>query len=413
MYRDCVLQTALLRAAAGIARAQPALAGEVTTSLLDTAYILGGTFRDEVGRAIRSMGDVAVPHLVRASLPPKGAERHADTIPARKARYAAIQLDLMERGHPKQAIEALSGDPRALADLLDAYGARRLPEAARHLLDFVDHDEPAVRTAARRAFLAYVEGPPPKARRRAVRTLGGGTRTAQAALSYRARATLAIRDRLEREAPDLLEPPCQIRREDGSYDAACLAQPLRHTQSYLEWLDVRRRGRQRAHLAAALATPDPNARLLALRRLLLHAPELGAKPQVQDAFADAARAAEDAGRAAQAARLYRHAAHLTAATDPARARALKAAALRQEMSLPELSAAGRTMLAHAARALSGDLGTSEKMVPAASVAVGTAHDGPGAGRVALGAAAVGLALLCLAALGAPLRRSLAAHGRPG
>ena len=408
VYRDCVLETALFRAAAGMARARPALAGEVVTALLDAAYIQDGTFRDEVGRAIRSMGDVAVPHLVRASLPPKGAERHPDTIPARKARYAAIQLDLMERGHPKQAIEALGDDPHALADLLDAYGTRKLGEAASFVLDLVDHDEAIVRRAARRAFLAYVEGPPPRARHRSVRTLGGGTRTARAALSYRARATLAIRDKLDERAPDLLEPPCEIRRPDGTYDQACLEQPLRHTRTYFEWLDVRRHGQQRQRLAAALATEDPEARLLALRRLLLLAPEIGADAKVQAVFVTAAQEAEAAGAPARAARLYRRAAHMIGDTDPERAHDLQVAALRQEASLPDLSPAGRVMLAHTASVLAGEgdaLGGDALAAAALAPAAGPA-DGPSLPRVALGTFAAALALLCLSLLGAPLRRAL-------
>jgi hypothetical protein len=91
VYRDCVLQAALVRAAANIARLDPTMASDVVASLLDTAYLHRGTFRDEVGRAMRSIGDPAVPHLVLASVLPANARRDMTATPVRKAEYARLQ----------------------------------------------------------------------------------------------------------------------------------------------------------------------------------------------------------------------------------------------------------------------------------------------------------------------------------
>src|SRR5690606_6880752 len=60
VYRDCVLQTALLRAARNLGR-DPALADAVVETLLDAAYHHHGTFRDEVSRALADVGAEGIP----------------------------------------------------------------------------------------------------------------------------------------------------------------------------------------------------------------------------------------------------------------------------------------------------------------------------------------------------------------
>jgi hypothetical protein len=148
-----------------------------------------GTFRDEIGRAVDAIGDDAIPHLLRESVPPDGAED--GSIPERRAAYALHCLDRMDRLHPRRALEAAADDRKLLADVLDAYARVREGEAAPLILAYVDSDAPGVRQAARTAFAAYVTGPAPQNRRKSIRLFNGQTSTQRAALKPRIRATAA------------------------------------------------------------------------------------------------------------------------------------------------------------------------------------------------------------------------------
>lgn len=366
VYRDCVLQTALLRAAAAVANAEPALAAEVVDTLLDAAYAHEGTFRDEVGRAIVAIGDEAVPHLLRASNYESPHRDEREDPAALRAEYAELQLDKMDRLHPERATAAVREDPRRLVALVQAYGEVRPGEAAAVLLELADAAEPAVRDAARTAFRAYVDGPPPLGRARKIRLLGGGTSSARAQLTYRQRAGIALRERIAADVPALLEPECETRLEDGTIDEACVGQPERHAKAYLAWLHERRRAADERAIAAALAEPDVGARVMGLDRLLAGNPALEGAVRLVPVYEEAAEAALAAGDAARAGQLYRKAAQLTAAAAtpdaasakleaPAKleeqAEALRVRALLAEASVPELRREGRFMLLASAQQL--------------------------------------------------------------
>ena len=355
VYRDSVLQVALLRAAAAVGASDPTLTREVVATLLDAAYLLEGTFRDEVGRAIVAVGDEAVPHLLRESnyTSPHRDERE-DPL-ALRAEYARLQLDKMDRLHPERATAAVREDPRRLVALLEAYEEVRPGEAAAVLLELADAAEPAVRDAAQKAFRAYVEGPPPAARGRTIRLLGGGTSTAFAHLTHRQRAAIAIRERMEADAPTLLEPVCEVKREDGTIDRWCEGQPERLTRAYLGWLHERRRAADERAIAAALAEPDVRARVEQLDRLLAGNPTLEGAARLVPVYEDAAEVALADGDAARAGQLLRKAAQLGDATDApnaaAGAEALRVRALLAEASVPELRREGRRMLLASAQQL--------------------------------------------------------------
>ncbi len=404
IYRECVLTAALLQAAPRIARDRPDLAGEVVATLLDLAYAHEGTYRDEVGRAIRAIGDEAVPHLVRASLrPPAKDEEERYAIPYRRAEYAELQLDRLDRLQPKRAAQALADDPRRLAELMAAYAERRPEDAVEVLLDHVDAPIPRVRRAARAAFLAYVSGPPPAIERKTLRLLGGKTSQVKARPSYRESAQAAIRSRLAGASPGRLEEPCRLHLEDGTRDAACEAQPERHTLAYFEHLDHDERTREESAVAAALALADLDATVAELDRLLVQNPEMVIDARIVDAYqraADAALAASEHGRAGQ---LLRKEAILLATLDPARSEALTVQALLAEASVPELPPEGRTMLLSTAEALA-----PEGDAVAATVAAARASR-PRAAELRWGALALrwGLlaaALALLGGIGARLRR---------
>ncbi|MCY1006243.1 hypothetical protein OV079_11860 [Nannocystis pusilla] len=282
IYRDCVIQAALLRAASSIG-AEPARTDEVVEVLLAAAYLHESTFRDEVGRAIRRLGDPALPGLLRRSVrPPLPADEGEaqvvkDSVAYRTAEYAGYQIDRMDRAHPRKALQAVSDDPARLAELLAAYGMVRSGDAAGPLLDFVDAAIPPVREAARQAFLAYVSGPAPRAERKLLRFVGGGTGESAAQLTYRDLARIAIMSRIASNHPELAEPDCRSAPKDSVFAEACEAQPERLARSYFERLDDGRRERERAEIAAALREPDRAAAIAILDRLLADDPGLSAR----------------------------------------------------------------------------------------------------------------------------------------
>src|SRR5690606_28996241 len=159
----------------------------------------------------------------------------------------------MDRLHPSRALSAVARERRLLADTLLAYAEVRDGEAAPLLLDWVDADAPGVRRAARTAFEAYVTGPAPQIRRKAIRPLNGATSTQRAELSCREHARLAIRARLGKTDEDLLEPECELWLAGGIIDAACEGQPERLFRAYVERLDERRLARRDAVVTRALS----------------------------------------------------------------------------------------------------------------------------------------------------------------
>ena len=218
VYRDCVLTTALLQAASEIGK-NPGYSEDVVNVLLEAAYVHEGTFRDEVGRAVARIGDEAVPWLLRRAIPPQGRDPEA----AQRAAYAQALLDRMDRWIPERAEAALRAEPRRLAAALTAWGEACDGHAAPVMLAHVDSKFPSVRAAARAAFVALVEGPPPKSVSRRVRLLGGGTGHAQAYLNYRQLAALAVRDAIVWLDPQLLEAPCDLTGADPARGSPALS----------------------------------------------------------------------------------------------------------------------------------------------------------------------------------------------
>ncbi|PRQ06372.1 hypothetical protein [Enhygromyxa salina] len=352
VYRDALLTVALLRAASKAAREDPKLVADVVSTLLDSGYVLDGTFRDEVGRAIDAIGDPAIPPLLRESVAPEGADEASTA--ARRAAYATYCLDRMDRLHPSRAIEAVSHERRLLADVLQAYAIVRDGEAAPLLLDHVDADAPGVRRAARDAFESYVTGPLPSVRRKSIRLLGGRTSTQRAELSYREHARLAIRQRLETAAPELLEPECELRLGGGLVDAKCEGQPERLFGAYIDLLDRRRLARRDATVAQALSSDDPIAGAAMLDTLLSDGSEPVDPDLIAPFYSEVAIEIEASGDPARAAQLLRKSAMLLADVDADRARELSVDALVLEAQVDGVDERGRMMLLGTARDLAPD-----------------------------------------------------------
>lgn len=403
VYRDCVIETALLRGASALGR-DPALTGDVVAALLEAAYLHEGTFRDEVGRAIQAIGDEAVPHLVLAAIAPvhtSPTKRREDPL-VKRAEYAAVQLDRMDRLIPARAGESAAENPRRLAALLSAYGVAKTGEAAALMLEHADARVPAVREAARTAFAALVDGPPPKTISRSVRLLGGGTGRAQAFLNYREQAGIAMKQRLARDRSSLLEAPCEPETPDIPITPECLEQPARHFHAWIAWLDETRRAEEDNALAAAEATADPFAAVAAVDRLLAERPDLAAPERAVPIVRRAAEAAIAAGDAGRAAALLRKAAVLHGRDDDF-ADALRVRALLAEASVPDLPVAGREMLLRTAL----ELRPEEPVIAEALAALPQREltERPlGVMQLGFGVGLVSIAFGCLAAIGVRLRR---------
>ncbi len=352
IYRDCVLQSALLRAAGTIGATHPELADDVVATLLDAAYIHEGTFRDEVGRAIRTVGDQALAELIRSSeRPPLKREDDRFSDPYRRAEYAEYQLDRLDRLQPRKAVAAVIEDPHLLTAILSAYGERRFPDAAEVILDYVDAGLPRVRRAARDAFLAYVTGPAPAPERKVLRLLGGKTSSAKAGQTYRDAAAMAIRERLEGEASLLVEEPCRVNLPEGGRDEICERQPERHTHALLAFLDARRAQEEESSIVAALDEEALDQTIAALDRLLVVNPDRMADARVIDAYRRGAEEALDAGEHSRAGQLLRKTAMLLADRDPEGKRELTIQALLAEAENESLSPEGQAMLLTTAEAL--------------------------------------------------------------
>lgn len=402
VYRDCVLQTALFAAASKIGHDR-VLAPDVVATLLDAGYTHQGTFRDEVGRALVAVGDEAIPNLIVESILPSTRKRDAEKPEVKRAKFAQHTLDKMDRLHPARATTAVREDPALLALTLEAYGTAKVGEAAEVLLEFSDDDSPAVRNAARIAFMQYVEGPAPKVAARTVRLIGGGVGHAFAYLSYRERARLAIREKIETLAPALIEPECDVVRENGKVDPKCEAQPLRLATAFFSWLELQRELEETATIDAALADEDPDRGAEQLDRLLARSPDLSSKERLASFYeAHATRKVTD-GNAAAAAALWRKASMLSKESNPALATELHVKALQTEASLPELPSTGRRMLLSAAAALDTSVEAPSADTADRATAV---PDRVGRSRLYGGAGLLCVALFAVGLLGGPMRRRL-------
>jgi tetratricopeptide (TPR) repeat protein len=158
------------------------------------AFEYDGVFRDECGRAIRSMDSYAIPRLIELVHQQNVGKQSM----AKQRRYAAYQLDRMDRQRPQKAI-ATAPDDRVRAEIIHAYGDTRALDAVEAILGQVDSPAHRVRREARWAWLQYVAGkaPPPAPKRK--RKLPGGKEEAEEKpdyLTYREIATLALQKEL-------------------------------------------------------------------------------------------------------------------------------------------------------------------------------------------------------------------------
>lgn len=182
---EMVLRIALLRAIAAAGRTSKAR--DAVYPLFQFAFVREGLFRDECGRAIRSMGSYGIPGLIRIY-----NNRTKSNFKMR--RYASYQLDRMDRLRPSKAI-ATAPDDVVRADIIHAYGEVLALDAVEAIVEQVGARSHRVRREARWAWLRYVDGPPPPPAPKRKRKLPGGkeeTEEKEDYLNYREMATLAL-----------------------------------------------------------------------------------------------------------------------------------------------------------------------------------------------------------------------------
>jgi tetratricopeptide (TPR) repeat protein len=159
--------------------------------IFDFAFAADGvTYRDECGRTLRRMAPYSLPALIR------GSEKHGDLS---MSRYAVYQLERLDRQEPRKALADAPNEALKIA-VLDAFKDSLYREAVYAVLDTVDDASPAVRRAARAAWMEYATGRAPKPSPKEKLTLPGGKLTDKPMplwLNSRELADIAIRRRLE------------------------------------------------------------------------------------------------------------------------------------------------------------------------------------------------------------------------
>lgn len=172
---------------------------DAVQSLMDLAFSMGGVYRDECGRVIRSMGAVAVPGLVRASRA-RSTDRAAAILAQAKRNYADVQLGRLGAKTPAAAMNWVNSVTGKVA-LLKAYGAVQEPQAVTTVVDATASSVDAIRSAARWAAAQYgYEGPnPPRAPRKELKQSRGRKTDKPKFLFLNARALVVVdaADRLQ------------------------------------------------------------------------------------------------------------------------------------------------------------------------------------------------------------------------
>lgn len=162
------------------------------TGILEFAFTPDGVaYRDECGRFLRRMSPWSLPALIM------GAEsRKSDRS---LARYAKYQLERLDRENPRKALNDAPTDDLQI-EILQAFADSQYREAVFAVLDTVDHTSPAVRKAARAAWMEYATGRPPRPPPKEKLMLPGGKLSEEEMplwLDHRELADIAIRRRLE------------------------------------------------------------------------------------------------------------------------------------------------------------------------------------------------------------------------
>jgi len=274
-----------------------------TTALFDVAFDEDGIiYRDECGRSIRKMEPYSVPALTRESQLAKDPERR---------RYATWQLERLDRQDPLKALAAAAGDERLTIATLDAFRETKLREAVHAVWTKVSADSPAVRAAARAAWMDYITGPPPPPAPRKKLQLPGGKLTKKPKplwLTYRELAD----NELRQTANELLHEDYPLEDENSLDDKELHVKTEKIdlevlTQRLFDYHDGERAKKEAAQWAAAKAKADAGdlqAAAAMLDQLIAINPSRGERAEMAAVYARWGKQLEDKQQWADASAAY-------------------------------------------------------------------------------------------------------------
>jgi hypothetical protein len=270
---DALEIVALLR---GLSHTQ---APDAVEPLFRFAFEYEGVFRDECGRQLRGLSGYAVAPLLRLRYD------KSKTSSAQRRRYAAYQLDRMDRSQPAKAI-AMAPDETIRADTVHAYGEVYAIDAVEPVLGVTNDDSPRVRRAARWSWTRYITGNPPEAPKRK-RKLGGGKEDSQETpdyLTYKELADLALRRTIAATFGAPAEPKATLQQLT---DKLFAQYDQRRNASFDE---LYARAEQKAQTGDAAGAAE------LFKEILDHAPSYGRRQEMVQVFrglGDAALARKD------------------------------------------------------------------------------------------------------------------------
>lgn len=183
-HAELLLRVALLAALSHLGRDGQR---EAILPIFQAAFISDGLLRDQCGKTLRGLGSPVIPTLYRLY-------RDREHVGFKMRRYAAYQLDRMDRMLPRKALST-APDDRLRAEILHVYGEVLATEAVEAVLELVGTVSHRVRREARWAWLRFVDGPAPPPAPKRKRKLPGGKEEAEEKddyLTYRDLAVLTL-----------------------------------------------------------------------------------------------------------------------------------------------------------------------------------------------------------------------------
>jgi len=162
--RDVLPDVAVIRALAASRDVDAARA------IFDFAFSEDGlVYRDECGRYLRKMSPYSLPALIR-----KYAIRKKYSS---ERRYATYQLERLDKENPEKALAAAADDEQLQVEIFRAWEETQTRWAVYAVFNALNDDNPTLRAAARRAWHAYIAGPPPPEAPKRKLVLPGGEQT--------------------------------------------------------------------------------------------------------------------------------------------------------------------------------------------------------------------------------------------
>jgi tetratricopeptide (TPR) repeat protein len=261
-------------------------------------------YRDEVGRYLRKMEPYCIPALMRES-----QARSYD-----RKRYSNYQLERLDRQEPYKALGAGTGDENLTIAILEAFRVTRHREAVHAVWSMVNADSARIRTKAREAWRAYIEGPPPKPAPMKKLQLPGGKLTKKLKplwLTYRELADNELRkysnELLGTEYP-IVDPTLDDSDANDNRPKKVFKIDISAvTQELFDFYDKGRsdqEAKQWAEAEAKAKTGDVAGAVVLLDRLLAANPDHGAKAQMASVYLAYGKELEAKSKWADAAAAY-------------------------------------------------------------------------------------------------------------